>query len=328
MNDKEIPFLRTVFASIVKGYSPASYRGCEVFIRHLSVHEQSLIDTVYLEAHKHAIDKGLIDEAKRLDILQLSGEWVESDEQFLESQKLYIKGLFDTKKNLAYHSQFEQVNNQIADAQKAYTEKAKQKFQLLGMTAESYAKRKLNQSYAFHSFYKDKALTIPLFSEEEFKDLIYEESEELINLYYNALANLSTQNIKLIAIASFFQTSFYLCDDNIHQFFGKPIVELTFYQTELASYGKYFKHLFANAEMTPPEEIKSDPDKLMDWFTGQKNVEKSMANNEGKQVAVVGATQKDLELAGLKSENLLQKTTESLGKKSLSLNELVKMGQV
>ena len=39
--------------------------------------------------------------------------------------------------------------------------------------------------------------------------------------------------LKKIALADFFTNIFYLCEDNVFNFYGKPVIILTFYQIEI-----------------------------------------------------------------------------------------------
>ena len=65
---------------------------------------------------------------------------------------------------------------------------------------------------------------------------------------------------------------FYLCDDNVFNFYGKPVITLTFYKIEIYSYGRYFKSLIQTSEDKIPDHIVEDPDKLIEWAQASKNV--------------------------------------------------------
>jgi len=140
------------------------------------------------------------------------------------------------------------------------------------------------------------------------------------------------ENLKRMALADFFTNIFYLCEDNIYNFYGKPIVKLTFYQIELFSFGRYFKSIMQNSEEEVPEHIAEDPEKLIEWAESSKNVKEILekSSTEGKDGAassIVGATAEDLQKAGIDKNDdvidLSQKAKEKGGK--LTMQDMMKL---
>ena len=103
---------------------------------------------------------------------------------------------------------------------------------------------------------------------------------------------------------SFFCNYFYLCDDNPQIFYGKPVVDLTFYQAEMFTYGRYFKNLAQESKGSPPEEIRNDPDKLIEFYEVRRNADEILdkaSQKTGEKMgasSLVGATKEDLEALG------------------------------
>ena len=138
--------------------------------------------------------------------------------------------------------------------------------------------------------------------------------------------------LKRIALADFFTNIFYLCDDNVFNFYGKPVINLTFHQIEIYSYGRYFKSILQNSEDKIPEHIAEDPDKLIEWAESSKNVKdvlekSSVSDKDGAATSIVGATKEDLAKAGISQDedviDLSKKAQEQGGK--LTMEDLMKL---
>ena len=123
-----------------------------------------------------------------------------------------------------------------------------------------------------------------------------------------------------------------MCNDDAYVFYGKPLVQLTFYQIELFGYGRYHKSLIENSEHKPPEEITQDPQKLVEWFQSGKNIKEVLdksetAGKEGTATSLVGASKQDLKRLGLDNPNetinLAKKAAEKGGR--LSMDDLMKL---
>jgi hypothetical protein len=139
-------------------------------------------------------------------------------------------------------------------------------------------------------------------------------------------------NLKRVALSGFFLNNFYLCKENPFTFFGKPVVELTFHQTDLFAYGRYFKHILSEMKSTPPPDMMEDPDKLLDQYNIEQNKDSVLSpkGKEGTATTIVGATKEDLEALGLKDQAQdgevidLNKEAEKKGGE-LSMEDLMKL---
>lgn len=316
--------LRTLYGQIILGSSPTKIGDSVAYIRHFSPLEQGELDGGYTSFLEMALERGLESEEQRLKDLAASGLWTEADEASLENQQRYIKGLIATKKNLSLPSQVEAQNAQIAAAEAELHKKMLERVKMLGMTAEGFAKKKLNELYILTSLHRDKACTIPWYSHEEFDYLDVSELNKVAESFNKTMASINESTIKKIAIEPFFQNSFGLCDDNIFNFYGKPIISLTYQQSELAGYGRFFKHILSS-EPRPPADVLADPDKMIDWHQTSKNAEKMMKSNTASNVAVFDATKQDM--AALAENHGEAKTLNQLtkGKTKLRGAEFMKM---
>lgn len=154
------------------------------------------------------------------------------------------------------------------------------------------------------SFYKDKKLKKQAWGKESFDDLPRGELNELIAIYNLKMNSLSVSKIKKISISSTFVNYFYLSADDVSGFYGKKILDLTFFQTTLASYGKMFKNIQEN-NSDIPDSVVGDPDALIDFAKSKSegdSAAKKVADSEGGY-SRVGATNEDMIDAGVSSSS-------------------------
>ena len=198
-------------------------------------------------------------------------------------------------------------------------------------TVEGFADKKVNEQYIRLSTYEDEFFEENKFTREEFDELENEDILELVSLYNATTSKFLGDNLKYAALSPIFLNFFYLCDDNVVNFYGKPVVELSFYQAELFGYGMRFKNILSDTKNKPPDHVAEDPEKLIEWAEANKNAEQHLKNDgeseDGSATSLVGATKEDLEHLGIdtKTEGIsLQKAAEKSGG-SLNMEDLMKL---
>ena len=151
-------------------------------------------------------------------------------------------------------------------------------------------------------------------------------------LYNKSVEKFQSNHLKNISVSGFFTNIFYLCENNAHVFFGKPLVNLSFYQLELFGYGRYYKSMIENSEKKPPEHISEDPEKLVEWFESTKSAAETLDKSEAKAgehgaTSLVGATKDDLKRLGLDNPgetiSLAKKAAEKGGR--LTMDDMMKI---
>ncbi len=327
-SEVELARLRKSYAAIRQGFSAVIVNGVQVYIKHLSSLERGDIDIEHVRFYDQAVSKGLPSQFQKLAELHLSGQWTNEDEKGVSESRLYIKNLNDTKNNLHLPSQIPAMNKQIEDAAKILRAKEDKRFELLGMTAEEFSQRKLNELYIHYSFYKDKFFQDYYISKEEMNQLEDSELAKLVSSYNEKISEVSELMIKKIALSRFFQDLYSLCDKDAYKFFGKPIADFTYYQCDLAIYGRFFNFILGG-ETKPPSDIIEDPDKVIEWHNISRNAARELAKKEssGSQnssgASLVGASQNDYETLGIKQEgDSLNAVAEKKGGK-LNKNEML-----
>ena len=122
--------------------------------------------------------------------------------------------------------------------------------------------------------------------------------------------------------------NFYLCGDNAADFFRKPIVELTTFQTNLLSSGRYYKSLISNSK-TAPEEYYDNPLKLTEWYHLQDKTQSMKDSMESKGEAggktIVGADRKELKSLEDEGESVIDLGKIAQEKGGLDFDEIIKL---
>jgi hypothetical protein len=114
--------------------------------------------------------------------------------------------------------------------------------------------------------------------------------------------------------------------ENIGQFYGKPVVDLTIYQLKVAVYGRMFYNIFQNVPDIP-ENIKDNPQQLLAFSEAKM----SSNNNSGgidensDATAVFGATKEDIDTVAGKGKTVsLSKELEKHGGK-LNMEQMMRL---
>lgn len=318
-------------AEIVEGYSRVVYQKKTILVKHFSGLDQAIIDYKFNDFLAEATKKGVITEEQKVKTLIRDQLWTEEEDKELENLKLSVAGLRSSQRKQRLPSKVKEFDVLIKAEEEKIVLKSHKKQELIGYTAETFANRKINALYIYNSLFKDDKVN-PYFSQQDFDDIDQKELNLLINLYQNSVSKFQTQELKKIAINNFFLNSFYLCNDDPYIYYGKAVCSLTFYQTELFSFAKYFKYILSENGDKIPNEIKSDPELLDSWFTSSKNIatnnkkeseSKSGKEKVGSAETFVGATQEDLKALGMDKKEGIQLSKIVGDKKKLSMKELM-----
>ena len=287
--------LRKAFADICRGYSIGGWNGT-VYLKHLSHFEQVDLDDCREKYFQIAIKKKLPKKEEKMAWLEKKKLWGRKNEGDLATQKAYVENLEKTLKLLFLKSQIDEHKKTLERERAKYHEMNLEKESLLGLTCEKYAEQKMLNHYILVSFYKDEELKKRLFTEKEFNELNEEETDELFKIYIDVSSRLNDKSLKQIAVASFFTSYFYTCDE-IQAFFGKPICFLSYHQLNLLYYAQYFKQIIQNLKI--PDNIAGDPEKIEEFANASAKAREA-AQKIGREgpTGLVGATNADMAYLG------------------------------
>jgi hypothetical protein len=310
---------RRTFLDICNGYSLMTYKNAAAFIKHLSHREHLGLDDLEEFYHAEAVRKGLYTEKDRLIFLNKERLWTDKNEHEILQLKSFIARLNDNKKNIALPSVLNRLKQDIEVEENKLKILINKRFEFIGLTAEGYAKKLVNEYYILRSLYKDSSLKEPFFTEEEFADIEDSELDNIVISYNNIIDSCGEKHIKQLSIQDFFLSYFNLCESNFSSFFGKPICEFTYFQVKLINYARYFSHILEGVDIkTLPEKCWEDPDYLVEFIGTTKKGKEMIENTKGQAVSVVGATQEDI-----KQISGNNKAASSFGNKPMNMQEIM-----
>ena len=301
--DTDPSLLRKIFRDITYGYSQDSYSNKRVYIKHLTTHDQVELEEVKEKYLQEAINRGIPTEEENLNLLIENEDWDKDDDEFIFEKEKYLNSLIANKKHIGLKSQIDEQNKIIENVSKELEEKKIQKLELLGQTAEKYARERVNDFYILEAFYLDKEMTEKVFTEEEYDNITRDELVRVVNLHNKWHNTLSEENIQKLILEDFFFAYMPFCEDST-QFYGKPVCSLTQHQIKLIVYSRVFKSIFEKHNKIP-EHIKKDPGALLDFANSSDKNQEDLSKHEDKRGAttVFGAKEKDYEYMGVDKED-------------------------
>lgn len=269
----ENPFnkYRELYRDIILGYSVEHIKSEDkrVYIKHLTDVEIGLSEREYKDHIENAVKQGLKKEKDTIDFLIEEGLWSQKNEERISVLKDRIKHLRDSKEKLIIKSQVSEIEKELKPYEDELYILNYERVDNLGITAESFANKKISESTIVDCFFKDRHLSEPYYTEEDYDYLSQSKVNEGLELYANVIyKKFAGDEIKRISVSPFFMNNYYLCDDNAFNFFGKPILQLTNFQVMLVSFGKNFKSLMSNHKPAPEDYMKH-PDKIIEWYEMQ-----------------------------------------------------------
>lgn len=294
---------KRLFSDIINGFSefkePANKNLC--FVKHFNELDFANFESKKNEFYQKAIKLKLPTKEEKEKYIFDEGLWTKEADIEISNKYSYLENLKKSKSKLFLISQIEQINKEIATIEIELKLKKTERDNLIGYTAEKYSDNRMNIIHISNSIYKDKNLTQKLFSEEDLEDFDDKKFYDYIIEYNRVMDIFKEETIKKLAIENNVQILIGLCGDNLYYFYCKPLAYLTSYQSLLLLYGRYFRGIMMSEEYTKiPENIKEDPDKLMDWFTANKNLkDKTRKNNKTSGPSfIMGASDKDMKAIG------------------------------
>lgn len=327
---KEQQLAKKLYKDIVQGYSVFNKNEDLIYFKHLTEIEFAESQDQYIKLFNSSKKKGLLDEKDKIKILCDQGVWSIQRENEIKSLSKEISADEITLSKLIIKSQMQQIKRNIENKQKRLEEINKEREDLLGLTAEKYAFKKSNEFLLYLTLYKDPLFKNRIFEEnkDDFFDIEDYELIEYINIYKNFNIMFDLQNLKKIAVCSFFMNNFFHCEDNPYYFYGKPIVELTQNQIQLFYIGKNYKYLLTKNGENPPSSIENLTE-LINWYENRSSTNnlKDKVSEDKLGQTYIGASKEELKAmtASSKEEVLdLNEESNKLGG-NLSFEQILKI---
>lgn len=262
----------------------------------------------YIEMAK---SKGLETYDEKYKELLKNKLWTTEQENQINEYKSFIESLKISKSKLTTKKDKLAIDKEIINYESKLYNLIIEKESLIGFTAEKFCNKKVNEYYIFNSLYSDKYLKNLLFTQDEFEEIEQAELDKITKIYNDKISVFDQHNLKCIALMPFFINTIIISDDNPYYFYGKPVMELSYYQIDLFTYGKQFKNILQNSKIQPPPEIMHDPNKLLEWFESsqkaQEIVEKDNTPSDPTKETMITATS----IVGVDSEEYKRLGLES-----------------
>lgn len=320
---------KKAFRDIKNGFSEIKVLENLFYLKHLSLEDQVDIDQIYDHYFEEAKNRGVPTNDETLKRLIEEKQWTKSQESLIKQEEDLIDNFNKQKKSLFLKSEIMRVNADIESAQKRLNDLRNTRASFFQRTAESYAEERVNDFYILKCLYKDKDLSKVAFEEHEFDNIDAETLGIIIKQYAEIYKNINDNTIQHLVLQDFFNLYMPFAE-NPTEFFGKSVCELTYNQVKLLIYARFFKNVFQQNDKMP-QDIKNDPDKIIDYVNANENAKKIMENKNNKDnqaSSIVGATSEDLEYVGLKAKGQKTLSLADEAKKkggSLSMEDMMKI---
>lgn len=320
---------KKAFRDIKNGFSEIKVLENLFYLKHLSLEDQVDIDQIYDIYFEQAKKRGVPTNEETLKRLVDEKQWSNKQESLIKQEEDLIENLNKQKKSLYLKSEIMRVNADIESAQKRLNDLKNTRATFFQRTAESYAEERVNDYYILKCLYKDKSLTIEAFQDSEFDNIDAETLSIIIKQYSEVYRNINDNTIQYLVLQDFFNLYMPFAE-NPTEFFGKSVCELTYNQVKLLIYARFFKNVFQQNDKMP-QDIKNDPDKIIDYVNANENAKKMIENKNNKEnqaTSIVGATPEDLEYVGLKAKGQKTLSLADEAKKkggSLSMEDMMKI---
>ena len=307
---------KVIFSQIINGFSAFNHSFFnQVYLKHLTYLDLSNLDVKYSSFLAEAKKSGLSTYQQREKEILIEGFWTPANDSELAQNEKMIQ---DMKINVSkdyIHSRRQRMKKEIEESEKRIDALKIKKNYYIGRTAEQWANKKFMYHKIIKSFFKDEKCQDLLINDE----ISDENYDELVELYYEHDQQMNNDNIKKIALSPFFTNIFYLADDNVYAFYGKPIINLTVHQSNIVSYGRYFKHVLSEWGTNIPGEIRNDPEELLDWVEIRTAAKEAKVigdeNDKGGMGSIMGANKDDYRRLGIEvsDKNPLQDALKKSG---------------
>jgi hypothetical protein len=318
---------RRIFRDVVRGYSAATWKDKDVYIKHLTPHDQVELEEIEEKYFDIARKRGVPTEKDMLEYLKSEGQWTEQDEKTILEKEEFLKSLKTARAKIILKREIDRQDELIKKETELLNLKRAEKIKLIGNTCEKYAKDRMNDFYMIKSFYVDRDLKKELFNYDRFDDMNDDEISSIIKLYNTIFENFTEENIQYTILEDFYNPYLSFAEDSV-QFYGKPFCELTYNQIRLIVYTRVFKNIFDYNDNIP-ESIMKDPAKLLEFGSSSKQEREKAASklNSGDASTLVGAKDEDYEYLGIeKPKGGIDLTAEAKKKGgSLSMEDLMKL---
>ena len=280
------------------GYTECDIEGKAVFLKHVSIKDQRYVHKYFEKYKQIALDRGLETEEERLKYVLEEEIWEQKDDEQIYSLENQIENLKRTVKATFLPSQREKLQEDINKKRKELEVLKVKRQEVVGKTAEDYATSRSGDELLRCLLYDSDQLKNNFYTDEQFGDLETWEVIQISKLQDDVNKRFADSIIQEAVLRPFFSMYLSSCE-NISQFYGKAVIDLTIPQLKVATYGRMFFNIFQNVPDIP-DNIKEDPQKLMAFSDSHFNKDTNSGGlrDDADASAVFGATKEDMKSLG------------------------------
>jgi hypothetical protein len=320
--------LKLLFFEICNRHSRILDQDKHIYIKHYGEFDSGEFEEYFFEYYEKAKRNGLPTYAEKEKLLISENYWTEEQEKELKYKQEKLEKLEKIHGGLFLKSHIDKSKKEINELKKDVKLLSDDKRELMGMYAESYAQNKVDFIYILNSFYKDKDLKEKLLDIENYdvdENLYY----KYIILHNKAIEKFNIDNIKKISLSDFFQNMINAADANCYYLFNKPVYNLSYYQSSIYSYGKFFHTVLGLPEARKLDSnTRKDADKLIEWYNAFVNFKNKNPNASGKGMNfVMGANKEDMEYLKQEVKNDVNDMAKAKGG-TLGIADLAKLSKI
>ncbi len=315
--------LSSLLLEVINGYSEIVVLQKKAYLKHLDLSIELGGSSVYRRCFDQYKQKGLPSEEEKLEELEKEGEWTKADESFIHKNRRFLKNLRETEKKLVLEAQKSDIQKTIKETEAELIKKIVKRESLIGATCEKYAEKKKQEFVAFSSLFKDKDLSEPLFSDEEWEYLERSEVGEILEAINNSVSIFSEKAMKELCTFPLFFNFFTIGPkDNPSVFFKKNPKDLTFYQQKITVLARTVRSILENVPNVP-DEITDSYDDLLEFSRRSRDSGKRGKSNVG--YSIVGAKKGEMKKAGAEIEGAISphELLRKSGKKTLGKRDFI-----
>jgi len=325
VNDDEI------FSDIISDiFNEKTEADCSFGTIHLKHFKQLEVQKIFSRKEryvKEAVKKGVPLEKDLLADLIADGIWDNANEIEIKETEEEIKTKQQGLKNFKLPSQRKKQIAEINELKSKLGFLMKEKFSIMGITAEIYSERKVQKDFFGQIAFLDEDYKIRV--DEELEANNFEQQAELQNIQETFFKNFDDSMISKAVLSSYF-APYLPYSESVLDFFGKPLKDLTTFQMKMLSYSRSFLNIFKNAQKDIPDNVAKDPELLISFYEAEKERSKNpdrAKNRDGAGATTYfGAEKEDLEQVKNENERVVTLDQE-LKKKggTMNMEEMMKL---
>ena len=243
---------RNAYREILQGYTYLDEE--KLHVKHFKEADLGFIEYVYKRCEKRITEMGVFPLREKLELLNKEEYWTEQDEADYLQASTAVADAYEFSKRLTNSKQIENFKETIKKQEEVYTKIQETRHNLVEPTVETYCNKKINEEYVRKALCVDESLEKCIYSQEEFEELSYREVAEMVKAYNKAMAKFTEDNIKKICVNNFFLNAFLMSENDPVKFFGTSVLDLTVYQLNLFSRGKFYKFILDEGS-GPPDSL-------------------------------------------------------------------------